>query len=71
MNDKVYKQNAIKCIDVVDTTAAGDTFIGYFVYGLSKGMQPQEVLKLASKAASICIGRSGAAVSIPKLDELN
>lgn len=49
----------------VDTTAAGDTFLGNFVTGLSEGMDAAEALKLASAAASIAVSRKGAATSIP------
>lgn len=49
----------------VDTTAAGDTFLGNFVTGLSEGMDPAECLKLGAAAASLTVARKGAASSIP------
>ncbi len=55
---------------VVDTTGAGDTFIGYFVAGLAKDLDIEKSLKNAAKAAGISITRPGAAVSIPHFSEL-
>lgn len=54
----------------VDTTAAGDTFSGYFLEGILSGMKPKEALRLASKAASIAVSRKGASSSIPKRKEV-
>ena len=50
---------------VKDTTAAGDTFLGYFVASLLQGRDIAGSLRRASKAASIAISRVGAAPSIP------
>ena len=61
---QVYKVNA------VDTTAAGDTFTGFFFAGMAAGVEPAEALKRASKASSISVTRPGAAASIPLLDEV-
>ncbi|MBD5560779.1 MAG: ribokinase [Clostridia bacterium] len=55
--------------DAVDTTGAGDTFLGNFVTGLSEGMDPAECLRLAAAAASIAVSRKGAASSIPTRQE--
>ena len=52
-------------VDVVDTTAAGDTFTGYFVEGISKGDDYQSILKIASAASAIAVSRKGAAPSVP------
>ena len=54
----------------VDTTAAGDTFTGYFFTGISRGMSPEEALKWATKAADITVTRKGAAESIPYASEI-
>jgi ribokinase len=53
-----------------DTTAAGDTFIGFFISQLAKGQDIQTCLDIASKAAAISVSRRGASSSIPFLDEL-
>lgn len=55
---------------IVDTTAAGDTFTGYFLAGVLQGEPIGQVLQTASKAASIAISRLGAAKSIPYANEL-
>ena len=57
-------------VKAVDTTAAGDTFTGYFVAGLLAGEPIKEVLQRASKASSIAVSRKGAADSIPVKDEV-
>ena len=54
----------------VDTTAAGDTFTGFFLSGLAKGLKPAEAIKIASAASSLAITKMGAAPSIPKWDEV-
>ena len=54
----------------VDTTAAGDTFTGYFVAGVARGEPIAAVLKTASHAAAITVSRPGAAPSIPTLAEV-
>lgn len=57
-------------VKAVDTTAAGDTFIGYFLAGLAAGDTPEKSLKTACKAAAICVTRKGAADSIPWRKEI-
>lgn len=52
-------------VEAVDTTGAGDTFTGYLVDGLSRGMEMSEILKRASAASAIAVSRMGAAPSIP------
>lgn len=63
------RQAAFK-VDVVDTTAAGDTFLGYFVAELSKGTDYSQILKIASVASAITVSRKGAAPSIPNKSEV-
>ncbi|RRD94331.1 ribokinase [Clostridiales bacterium COT073_COT-073] len=55
---------------VKDTTAAGDTFTGYFVAGLVKDWPVEKCMDLAAKAASITVSRLGAAPSIPRMAEV-
>lgn len=55
---------------IVDTTAAGDTFTGYFIAGISMNKPLETALHEASSAAAICISRHGAGVSIPYVKEL-
>lgn len=56
-------------VPVVDTTAAGDTFCGYFLAGLARDASVPEALELASLASALAVGRKGAANSIPTLEE--
>lgn len=58
-------------VKAVDTTAAGDTFIGYFVAERLLGRDVRTALSTACRAAAICVTRPGAAVSIPKKEEIN
>ncbi|MBM7621154.1 ribokinase [Bacillus tianshenii] len=57
-------------VEVVDTTAAGDTFLGYFLAHVFKNGKVPDALRIASKAASIAVSRKGAAKSIPTIDEV-
>ena len=62
--DQVYRQG-IFSVQAVDTTAAGDTFSGYFISSILEGMPVDEGLKLAAKASAIAVSREGATASIP------
>ena len=55
----------------VDTTAAGDTFTGFFLEGWMTGRSIEESLLRAARAASIAVSRPGAAPSIPSAAELD
>lgn len=57
-------------VDAVDTTAAGDTFCGAVVAGLSKGKDLVEAVKFATAASAICVMRMGAQPSIPGEEEV-
>ena len=57
-------------VDVVDTTAAGDTFTGYFLAEIAKGKSIDFALDCASKAAALAVSKEGAAPSIPLLEEV-
>lgn len=63
--DQRIFQKAI-CLGVIkDTTAAGDTFTGYYLAGMIEGLTDADALKRAAVASGICITREGAAPSIP------
>ena len=57
-------------VQVVDTTAAGDTFTGFFLAALHAGKTPQAAMRLAVQAAAVAVSRPGASVSIPSLGEV-
>ena len=59
-----------QAVEAVDTTAAGDTFIGYFLAELLAVESVPEALALASRAAALCVTRPGAAGSIPRRSEI-
>ncbi len=67
--DLQIRQSAFSA-ETVDTTAAGDTFVGYFVAELSRGKSPADALRTASMASAITVSRPGAAPSIPLLKEV-
>ena len=54
----------------VDTTAAGDTFTGYFIHGIACQDSVRKSLESAAKAAAIAVSRKGAADSIPWAGEV-
>ena len=57
-------------VAAVDTTAAGDTFTGFFLAYVTAGKTVEEAIDRAAKAASITVSRIGASDSIPWADEL-
>ena len=57
-------------VKAVDTTAAGDTFTGFFLEGWMNGRPIEECMARATKAAAIAVSRKGAAPSIPLASEL-
>lgn len=67
--------NMSKCapekIFTEDTTAAGDTFIGYFVAGLTKGFPLAANLDRATRAAALCCSKPGAMEAIPTAFEVD
>ncbi len=65
----IYQQGIFK-VKAVDTTAAGDTFTGYFISSLIEGMPVQKGLEMAAKASAIAVSRPGAAASIPRREEV-
>lgn len=67
--EHVCRQEAFK-VKATDTTAAGDTFTGFFISALLKGSAPEEGLRLASRASALTVTKPGALDSIPTLDEV-
>ena len=57
-------------VDAVDPTAAGDTFLGYYVASRVKNVSGAKSATYASKAAAMCVQARGAADSIPTHDKL-
>jgi ribokinase len=68
--DGVLKMPAIPVEPVVDTTAAGDTFIGYLIQAYIEGLSIKESMIRASVASSLSIQKLGAVTSIPSSAEV-
>lgn len=54
----------------VDTTGAGDTFIGYLVAGMTAGLSMPASLRQAAAAAALACTREGASDSVPRAGEV-
>lgn len=71
---QVAQGGRVRCgscrVQAVDTTAAGDTFTGYFLADLLDGAAPETALCTASAAAGLSVMRKGAEPSIPARDEV-
>ncbi len=63
----------VKAFDVktIDTTAAGDTFTGFFIASICKGQKPIDALKAAAAAAALATTVKGAIPSIPGQQQVN
>lgn len=57
-------------VPVVDTTAAGDTFVGYFLAAVRAGADLTAALQIATTASALTVSRAGAAGSIPRMGEV-
>ena len=70
LSDSVILHEPARETEVADTTAAGDTFTGYFLAGYLKDRDPARALRYAAAAAAIAVSREGAAPSIPEREEV-
>ena len=61
---------AIDAGDVVDTTGAGDAFVGGFSAALSLGVVPLGALRFATATAALAVTQTGAAVAMPARDQI-
>ena len=68
--DSVPLRKLAHKVDVVDSTAAGDSFLAAFVLGLAKGDPLEASIDFAQKVASVVVTRVGAQSSIPSISEL-
>lgn len=59
-----------RSVKAVDTTAAGDTFTGYFLEEYLSGGNAEKALQMATLAASVAVTRKGASASIPWKNEV-
>ena len=58
-------------VNPVDTTGAGDAFVGVFAFGLASGKNPEDAMKLGVKVASMSVTRKGAQSSYPSQAEID
>ncbi len=68
-NDLLIHQDIYE-VEAVDTTAAGDTFTGFFLASYLKDGDVKKALDLAARASSITVQGKGAAMSIPDISQL-
>ncbi|MEG1878440.1 MAG: PfkB family carbohydrate kinase, partial [Pseudoflavonifractor sp.] len=57
-------------VETVDSTAAGDTFTGYFFSAVYQGMSHSEALRRGAMASALSVSRSGSAISIPTREQV-
>ncbi|HBS83627.1 MAG TPA: ribokinase [Halomonas campaniensis] len=69
-NKKTFFQAALK-VKAIDTTAAGDTFVGYFLAARQAGLEPSACLQRAAVAAALTVQKHGAVSSIPTAEEVD
>lgn len=63
--DKSIVRIAAPVVSAVDTTGAGDAFVGTFAFGLASGMEAADAVALGVKVASLTVTRKGAQSSYP------
>ena len=68
-SDQVTQVDAYK-VDVVDTTAAGDAFIGGFASALLRGVEIEEAVKYANACGALAATKFGAQPSLPTKEEV-
>jgi ribokinase len=61
---------AVSAGAVVETTGAGDAFVGGFAAAIARGMEPVEAARFGCAVAGISVTRPGTAPSMPRLDEV-
>lgn len=70
----LYQNNVVEVaafnVEAVDTTAAGDTFIGYALAGLQSSLSIEDTLRQACAASALCVTAHGASTAIPNIDEV-
>lgn len=68
--DGIGHTDSVRMERVVDTTAAGDSFVAAFCVGLTAGLKEVDALAFASHAAAITVTRMGATPSLPAIEEV-
>jgi ribokinase len=68
-NTQTYYQSAPK-VQAIDTTAAGDCFVGAFTVALTEGKNPEDALKFAIYASALKVTKFGAQSGLPTREEV-
>lgn len=68
-NQETLHQDIIDA-PVIDTTAAGDTFMGYFIASLIYNYEVKDALFYATKASAVTVSKEGALISIPLKEDI-
>lgn len=58
-------------VTAVDTTAAGDTFVGALAAARAEGQRPDQAVRFATAAAALSVQRAGASTSMPTRAEID
>lgn len=69
-NGMILRQAAFP-VKAVDTTGAGDTYLGYFLAAYLRTGSPETALEHGARAAAVAVTRTGAAEAIPRAGELS
>lgn len=69
-NDTQTVRQPVFKVKAIDTTAAGDTFTGFFLAMVAAGKSIPDALRIAARASSIAVSRMGASASVPMLKEV-
>jgi len=69
-DEMIRIQQAAYNVEAVDTEAAGETFLGYFISGVSMGAPSWKALRMAARAAALSVTMKGALASIPRREEV-
>jgi ribokinase len=69
-DDGVERHYPGRSVTAVDTTAAGDVFVGGFVASLARGRPVAEAIGFGQAAAALSVTRHGAQTSIPRYEEI-
>ena len=69
-SERLVRRDVERKVKAVDTTGAGDTFVGYYMAAIAGGEDVDEALQAAGVAAAYCVTKPGANNSIPSASDL-
>lgn len=68
--EQFFFSPAVRGVQAVDPTAAGDSFVGAFCAAACAGMEPEEALRFANHTAALTVAKMGAMPSLPTLAQV-